>query len=488
LIPQKEDKKMGTTKIGTKEVLAVGLIVLLSGYGWAVGQESSTFADSDAATLHEPGTMTAGEATLVRASRVMHAQVKSKDGMALGRVDDLVLTPDLNGISYVALSSGGIVGLGSTLHAVPWSAMSAGLNGRYVVPVTKEQLRQMPGFRAGYWPSNADTCWTITGAGTVPPALNKEEAKAVRGRRFSNIKGFLVRDAKGTYLGTIRDMVIVRDDGRVAYTIVSHGGLFGFGARYSAVPESAIQIEPDRRMARLDVAPSVLQANSFSPSRWPALSDPAYAGQLAQAFGVPTSEMALGYVAPAPSPTTPTTPQPAPTPTPPPATSTAPSPMMAEPSAQDLAGTFNPASISTVEGTVVAQGKFTPHTGAPEMLWLLVRADDGRTILADLGPRSYISAQNFYVVRGDRLRMTGSEVTTASGKHLFLPTDVTYGSHALRLRSASGTPLWEEQAAGAAATPGPTTSQTPPRHPSTTSESTSSTSGAAHEPNEPSGL
>jgi sporulation protein YlmC with PRC-barrel domain len=473
---------MGTTRRGTKEVLAVGLIVLLSGYGWAVGQESSTFSDSDAATLHEPATMTAGEATLVRASRVMHAQVKSKDGMALGRVDDLVLTPDLNGISYVALSSGGLVGLGSTLHAVPWSAMSAGLNGRYVVSVTKEQLRQMPGFRAGYWPSDADTCWTITGAGTIPPAQNKEEAKAVRDRRFSYIKGFLVRDAKGTYLGTIRDMVIARDDGRVAYTIVSHGGLFGIGQRYSAVPESAIQIEPDRRMARLDVAPSVLQANSFSPSRWPSLSDPAYAGQLAQAFGVPTSEMALGYVAPAPSPTAPTTPPPATGTTP---STTTPSPMMAEPSAQDLAGTFNPASISTMEGTVVAQGKFTPHTGGPEMLWLLVRADDGRTILADLGPRSYISAQNFYVVRGDRIRMTGSEVTTASGKHLFLPTDVTYGSQALRLRSASGAPLWKEAAAEAAATPGPTTSQTPPSPPSTTGEATSSTSGAAHEPSRP---
>jgi sporulation protein YlmC with PRC-barrel domain len=305
---------MGTTRIWIKGVLTVGLIVLLSGHGRAVGQASSVCsADGNAAA-----TMTAGEAALVRASRVMHARVKSKDGMPLGRVDDLVLTPDLNGISYVALSSGGVIGLGSTLHAIPWSALSAGLNDTYVVPVTKEQLRQMPGFRAGHWPSNADTCWTITGAGTIPPALSKEETKAVQGRRFSFIKGFLVRDAKGTYLGTIRDMVIARDNGRVAYTIVSHGGLFGLGVRFSAVPESAIQIEPARRMARLDVAPSVLQANSFPPSRWPALSEPAYAGQLAQAFGVPTGEMALGYVAPAPPATAPTTQPPATTPTSPP--------------------------------------------------------------------------------------------------------------------------------------------------------------------------
>lgn len=84
------------------------------------------------------------------------------------------------------------------------------------------------------------------------------------------------------------------------------------------------------------------------------------------------------------------------------------------------------------------------------MLWLLIRTDDGRTVLANLGPRSYISAQDFYIVRGDRIRLTGSDVTTASGRHVWLPTDVTYNNHVLRLRSASGTPLWEGQAAGPA--------------------------------------
>jgi hypothetical protein len=62
----------------------------------------------------------------------------------------------------------------------------------------------------------------------------------------------------------------------------------------------------------------------------------------------------------------------------------------------------------------------------------------------NLGPRSYISAQDFYVVRGDKIHLSGSEVAaTASGKRVFLPAEVTYDSHALRLRSTTGTPLWE---------------------------------------------
>ena len=65
---------------------------------------------------------------LKRASHVMHAKVKSPDGKTLGQIDDLVLTPDLHSISYVAVSSGDMLGMGGTLHAVPWESLSQGVN------------------------------------------------------------------------------------------------------------------------------------------------------------------------------------------------------------------------------------------------------------------------------------------------------------------------------------------------------------------------
>jgi hypothetical protein len=53
-------------------------------------------------------------------------------------------------------------------------------------------------------------------------------------------------------------------------------------------------------------------------------------------------------------------------------------------------------------------------------------------------------------------------VTTASGRHVWLPTDVTYNNQVLRLRSASGTPLWERQADRPTTVPGAvTTTPTP---------------------------
>jgi hypothetical protein len=125
---------------------------------------------------------------------------------------------------------------------------------------------------------------------------------------------------------------------------------------------------------------------------------------------------------------------------------------MGEPTVADLTGTFNASSITTIDGTVMGVGKFQPTSGS-EMLWLRVRPETGQPVLVNLGPRSYISTQDFYIVPGDRIHLTGSQVAaTASGKQVFLPTEIKYNGQTLRLRSATGTPLWEGQT-GAAATP-----------------------------------
>jgi sporulation protein YlmC with PRC-barrel domain len=54
----------------------------------------------------------------------MDARVVSPQGENLGKVHDVVLTPDLNRISYVVVSTGGFLGMGNKLHAIPWSILS----------------------------------------------------------------------------------------------------------------------------------------------------------------------------------------------------------------------------------------------------------------------------------------------------------------------------------------------------------------------------
>jgi len=134
---------MGTTKLFIRSVLTLGLVAVVSGYGLAAERLSAT----------------PDEMALRRASSVMHSRLVSPQGETLGRVHDLVLTPDLNGISYVAVSRGGFLGIGTTLHAIPWSVLSPGLNGTYVAPITKAQFMQSRGFSPSNWPNSAESLW-----------------------------------------------------------------------------------------------------------------------------------------------------------------------------------------------------------------------------------------------------------------------------------------------------------------------------------------
>jgi sporulation protein YlmC with PRC-barrel domain len=451
-------------------VLASGALAAKPGSA-ASGQ---SYSDANAASPRASSAMTANEQVLKKASHVMHAKVKSPDGKTLGQIDDLVLTSDLHGISYVAVSSGDVLGMGGNLHAVPWDSLSQGVNDAYVIPISEQQFKQSKGFNSKSWPSSAEIGWTRQGE--EPVYQGQVAAKDVRNRRFTRIKGTDAKGTDGKKIGDIHDLVIVMDTGRIAYDVISYGGVLGFGQRLTAVPESAVTLEPAMRVARIEATPATLHANSFSPGQWPDLSSPSYSRQLARAFSVPPSGTALGYlpaeggaVAAAPAPRTPA--RPSARSTTPPVSGALPS-AAAAPTAAELTGTFNPASVTSIEGTVAEEGKFQPTSSAPEMLWLRVRTSNGPTVLVNLGPRSYISSQDFYVVPGDQIHLRGSEVTaTASGKRVFLPTEVKYGDQTLKLRSETGAGLWE----GQATTPG--ASQPGTTSPSSTSQPQSRAGG-----------
>jgi len=444
---------MSTSKLFTRGVLTFGLVAVLSSYGLAVERNTSTngqsYDRSANAALPQASSMAVSEdSALKRASRVMHAKVKSPQGATLGYVYDVVLTPDLNAISYVAVSRGSVLGVGGTLHAIPWSALSEGLNGTYVAPITEQQFKQSSGFRPAYWPSSADSAWMVRGTETSRQAA--EDKAAIQARRFTRIKGSTVKASAGKSAGRVHDLVIVKDTGTIAYTIVSYGGIAGLGARFAAVPQNAVTLEPALHVARIDATPAAIHANSFTPNRWPDLANPSYSRQLARAFGAEPTGTALGYVpaeggvvAAAPSKPKPRASTRSTTPS---ESTMTPSAAVGEPTSADLTGTFNPSSIATMDGTVIDTGKFKATSAGPDMLWLRARTTDGRTILVNLGPRDYIGAQDFYIVRGDQIHLTGSEVAaTTSGKRVFLPTSITFNNHALRLRSETGTPLWEGQ-------------------------------------------
>src|SRR5512143_1587126 len=58
---------------------------------------------------------------LEKAKDFIGAKVVNERGEQLGKIEDVVLTPDRGGINYVVLSHGGVWGVADKYFAVPWS-------------------------------------------------------------------------------------------------------------------------------------------------------------------------------------------------------------------------------------------------------------------------------------------------------------------------------------------------------------------------------
>jgi sporulation protein YlmC with PRC-barrel domain len=62
-----------------------------------------------------------------------------------------------------------------------------------------------------------------------------------------------VVNARGQDLGRIAHIVLDVSQGKVAYAVVAHGGVFGIGEKLFAVPWSALVLDAERRCFVLDI-------------------------------------------------------------------------------------------------------------------------------------------------------------------------------------------------------------------------------------------
>lgn len=63
-------------------------------------------------------------------------------------------------IAYAVLSSGGFLGMGDTLRAIPWSALTLDTDQKvFRVDMTAQRIRSEPGFDKDHWPAMADIGW-----------------------------------------------------------------------------------------------------------------------------------------------------------------------------------------------------------------------------------------------------------------------------------------------------------------------------------------
>ena len=80
--------------------------------------------------------------------------VKNPAGEQLGTVKEVMFDLEDGRVAYIVMASGGILGMGDSYFAVPWSMLTVDTDDKsVVVDVGKETIENAPGFDKDDWPN-----------------------------------------------------------------------------------------------------------------------------------------------------------------------------------------------------------------------------------------------------------------------------------------------------------------------------------------------
>jgi sporulation protein YlmC with PRC-barrel domain len=401
---------------------------------------------------------------LEKANELIGAKVINHEGERLGTVEDIVLTPQRDAISYVAISHGGFLGFGGKLHAVPWSAFEVRpQENALVLPVDEEYLNTAKAFDKGNWPIEADKSWLDATRGrhaqygeqargeadesmmaeprpegtpapqaygrTEPTYTDDEAIRSPAGadiqhRRLTQLIGMTIKNPEGADLGELENIMIDLQQGKVAYGILSVSrGFLGMDKKLAAVPWSSLTIDEQRGTAMLNADRATLQAIAFDEDNYPNFEDVQYSRDLHQRFNARPYWEALGFV-PGEQPGR--------------GERAMMSPWNPESEYNKL---FNSNEVKTLHGTIESVGVFTPDGTPVSGVRLRIRTDDGQLVTVHTGPRSYLERNNIAFYHGDEITVTGAPAKVG-WRDVILASQIKKGDQTLDLRSKDGKPLW----------------------------------------------
>jgi sporulation protein YlmC with PRC-barrel domain len=401
---------------------------------------------------------------LQRADELIGIKVQNAKGEDLGKIEELVLTPHLERVSYAVLSFGGILGLGDKLFAVPFNALEIKPDGKLaVLDIDKSKLEQAQGFDKQHWPDFGNREWTkslhefygkesvhygqymkgqasdrgMSDMGmentptTMPGAAMHEgenadtHMKAVsdwKYRKLSELMGMDVKDAKSEKLGVIRNVLLDLNHGVVAYAIIGYGGVASVGETLAPIPWNAVELRPSINYVIVNTDRPTLDAVAFKDRTYPDFNDRTYAMGIYQKFNQEPYWEMLGY------------------------TGTEAGPGSIKPWAADSEYNklFDAAKIVTINGAIDRVGTFRPMAGARQGLRLVVTGDDGKTYTVHVGPKAYADQKSFVFRNGDKVTVTGSHVMF-NDKDVLIATEIKKGDQTLTLRDKEGKPAWNAE-------------------------------------------
>lgn len=98
---------------------------------------------------------------IVNSEDVVGVEVENTQGENLGKIEALMMDKLTGKVAYVVLSFGGFLGMGDKLFAMPWHIFSYNPDSeKFVISMSKERLKNSPGFDKNHWPDMTSSSWT----------------------------------------------------------------------------------------------------------------------------------------------------------------------------------------------------------------------------------------------------------------------------------------------------------------------------------------
>jgi sporulation protein YlmC with PRC-barrel domain len=102
----------------------------------------------------------------------------------------------------------------------------------------------------------------------------------------STLAGDSVKNSAGDDLGKVDEIMIDIPSGKVAYAVLSFGGVLRMGNKLFAVPWSALRVDEDEKCFILDVDKQTLEnAPGFDKNNWPDMADNTWGEVVSRHYG-----------------------------------------------------------------------------------------------------------------------------------------------------------------------------------------------------------
>lgn len=248
---------------------------------------------------------------LKEASELIGSRVKNSSGQILGDIHELAVNLPQGEITTVIIATGGILGVGKRLVALPPQSLSLDVEGEVNADVDIERWSNAPDFDPEEWSiathpdrvaanaryftvqprtpyrSRASNLPTNEPGTSPQPSPSIPTADATEALRASELIGKTVLGETGETIGDVEDLILDLSWGKVAQVIVASGGFLGIGEELSAIPPALFVQNSDSHHLQLKANKTLLSsAPRFKIGQWKDHSSPESINQVYSAYGL----------------------------------------------------------------------------------------------------------------------------------------------------------------------------------------------------------